>query len=160
MPAIQHDHLLDAALLLIGQPGRPRDANLRRAISTIYYALFHCLAGSNADLLIGGTGAARSGPAWTQTYRALQHGTVRRRCDDRQRIRLFPRGIRLFAQVFCALHTLREEADYNPTASFYTHEVHQWWYYADVAIRSFIRVRSKDRRAFAAYVLLQHRQTK
>lgn len=157
MPAIQHDHLLDAALLLIGQPGRPRDANLRRAISTIYYAVFHCLAASNADLLIGATGSARSEPAWTQTYRALQHGTARKRCDDRQRIGLFPRGIRLFAQVFCSLQALREEADYNPSASFYAHDVYQWWYNADVAIRFFGRVRPKDRRAFAAHVLLAYR---
>ena len=34
--------------------GRPREAELRRTVSTAYYALFHTLARSGADLLVGG----------------------------------------------------------------------------------------------------------
>ena len=45
---------------------------MRRAVSTTYYALFHCMAAAGADLLVGGPGANRSRPAWRQAYRALQ----------------------------------------------------------------------------------------
>ena len=36
-------------------PGAPRQSDLRRAVSTAYCALFHCLARSSADTLVGKT---------------------------------------------------------------------------------------------------------
>jgi uncharacterized protein (UPF0332 family) len=33
--------------------GQPSQEALRRAISTAYYAMFHALANSNADLVVG-----------------------------------------------------------------------------------------------------------
>ena len=36
--------------------GPMSDAAMRRALSTLYYAMFHFLAKSNADLLAGGGG--------------------------------------------------------------------------------------------------------
>ena len=59
-------------------PRRPSQANLRRALSTAYYAVFHCLAATVADALMG---KGRS-DAWHQTYRALEHGSARRACDN------------------------------------------------------------------------------
>ncbi len=70
--------------------GRTRETNIRRAVSTTYYALFHCLATSNANMLVGGPGAHRSQPAWRQAYRALQHGTARQRCERQGIIIKFP----------------------------------------------------------------------
>ena len=55
---------------------KPRQADLKRAISTAYYALFHAMAKNAADLLVG-VGSNRPDKAWTQTYRALQHGMPR-----------------------------------------------------------------------------------
>ena len=58
---------LDLARDILGLTrGRPRQIVLRRAISNAYYALFHCLAESNANLLVGGPNADRSDPAWIQ----------------------------------------------------------------------------------------------
>ena len=45
--------------------GRPRQAELRRAFSTIYYAAFHAFARNNANSLIG------SGPQ----VRKTRHGS-------------------------------------------------------------------------------------
>ena len=36
------------------------EANLRRAVSTTYYALFHCLAACCADMIVGGSGSNRA----------------------------------------------------------------------------------------------------
>ena len=77
--------------------GRPRRADLNRAVSSIYYALFHCLAACGADLLVGRTRGSRSETAWRQTYRALEHGRLRRQCAHTGNIAGFPYEVRKFA---------------------------------------------------------------
>lgn len=52
------DFLDSAANQLQPEPGRPLESDLRRAMSTTYYALFHCLAVCCTDTLIG-KGAVR-----------------------------------------------------------------------------------------------------
>ena len=79
--------------------GRPRETNLRRAVSTSYYALFHCLAACCADVIVGGTRANRSHSAWNHAYRALNHGTARDQCKNRHLIATFPDGIQSFAKL-------------------------------------------------------------
>lgn len=144
------------ALADTGRPGRPRQTDLRRAVSTAYYALFHCLAASCADLLVGGSGADRSKPAWEQTYRALEHGVVRRRCQAAT-IREFPPGIRHFANVFLDQQGKRHRADYAPTDNFPKQIVLQDIHYVVDAIARFQQAPVKDRRAFAVYLLLNLR---
>ena len=61
--------------LLLARAGskRPRQSDLKRAISTAYYALHHALAREAADLLVG-KGVSRSTDAWVQVHRSLEHG--------------------------------------------------------------------------------------
>jgi hypothetical protein len=59
-----------ARKLAKASPQKPRQADLKRAVSTAYYALFHALAKDAADMLVG-VGPSRPDKAWTQTYRAL-----------------------------------------------------------------------------------------
>ena len=59
----------------------PTQTDLRRAVSTAYYALFHCLAAAAADLL---TGNGSRGPEWHQVYRALEHGKARKACQHKR----------------------------------------------------------------------------
>ena len=73
--------------------GRPRRTDLNRAISAIYYALFHTLAAYGADLLVGRTKGLRSEPAWRQVYRALEHGKARKQCERKRYIGKFPKEI-------------------------------------------------------------------
>ena len=136
--------------------GRPRQSNLRRALSTAYYALFHCLANCCADMLVGGPGADRSRPAWHQTYRALQHGFARQRCEHRN-VAGFPGAIRYFARTFVDMQQDRHRADYDPDVSFTKADVIQLIDFAEDAIRSFQQAPARDRRAFAVYVLLPTR---
>jgi hypothetical protein len=62
--------LIRASRLLAG--GQPSPDFLRRAISTAYYAMFHTLATSNANLVVR-TKTAANQSAWTTTYRSLRH---------------------------------------------------------------------------------------
>ena len=47
------DLLVSAEQQLPSGRGRPLQTHLRRTVSTVYYALFHCLARSCADALVG-----------------------------------------------------------------------------------------------------------
>ena len=140
----------------VGMRGRPRQSDLRRAVSTAYYALFHCLALCCADLLVGGPGSNRSQSAWNQTYRALQHGFARQRCDHRN-VADFPSEIRYFARIFVDMQQDHHRADYDPDVSFVKADVTQLIDYAEDAIRRFQQAPARDRRAFAVYVLLPAR---
>ena len=48
-----YDLMEVARALAESDPAPSIQARLRRAVSTAYYALFHCLAASAADLFIG-----------------------------------------------------------------------------------------------------------
>ena len=70
-----------ATLLTLASRDTPEhQENLRRAVSTAYYAMFHTLANSNADTLIGTPpGNTDDEAAWNRTFtvsgtlRAIDH---------------------------------------------------------------------------------------
>ena len=144
-------------LVQVSGRGRPRETNLRRAVSTAYYALFHGLAECCADLLVGGPGANRSQLAWRQTYRALQHGDARQRCERQAIIRRFPTEIQDFAVQFVLMQKERHHADYDPEGVYNKDEVIQNIVESEQCLSRFIKAPAKDRRAFAIYVLLSMR---
>lgn len=133
--------------------GRPRQAALRRALSTVYYALFHCLALSNADTLVGGRGAARSAEAWRQAYRGVNHAQARNRCREAH-AKDFPAEIKDFAEAFVHLQNLRHVADYDPDKRFSKAETVVKILEARSAVDKFNAVAARHRRAFAVYALL------
>ena len=138
--------------------GRPRKADLNRAISSIYYALFHTLAANGADLLVGRTKDLRSEPAWRQAYRALEHGKARNQCRRKEYVAKFPGEVEVYATLFVHMQRLRHLADYDPDASFSRSEVLQWLDDSREVIQDFNRVPDKDLRAFAVYLLLPMRE--
>ena len=137
------------------RPGRPRETDLRRAISTAYYALFHCLAACCADTLVGGPGSNRSMQAWNRMYRSLEHGTIRKRCQHRD-IANFPPAIRFFVNTFVSMQNSRHDADYAPDAEFRKEDVIKDIDRAENAIRAFAGADIADRKAFAVHVLFDH----
>ena len=46
---VAQDLIQTARKLVIGGMGRPLQSDLRRSISTAYYAMFHCVARAYAD---------------------------------------------------------------------------------------------------------------
>ena len=151
--------LLAAARELAGIPGGPppSQASLRRAVSTTYYALFHCMAENCADMLVGTPSSGASRPAWQQAYRALQHGTAKTRCNNQGMVQRFPPEIQEFAGQFVYLQGKRELADYDPAESFDQSAVINDIDLAESAIAQFQQAPERDRRAFAVYVLLNLR---
>ena len=160
-PEVKALDLIITARLLAEQPrrGRPPEANLRRAVSTAYYALFHCLTECCADMLVGGPGSKRDMDAWLQIYRALDHGTARRRCRDTGAISRFHVGIQDFADKFVEMQGLRHSSDYDPSAQVPTRaEVRQYINDAEGVIRRFPNAPIVERRTFAVHVLMSARR--
>ncbi len=144
-------------LLEVNRPGRPRQANLRRATSAIYYEMFHCLARCCADMLLGGRNADRSEPAWRQVYRALEHRAIRQRCNRHEMMQRFPPEIRLFASKLIEMQLKRHNADYDPAGELLKTTVEADIRSATRAVQRFNSAPAKDRRAFAVYLLLNQR---
>ncbi len=156
-PPVQPQDFIDVAReLLASDKGKPRQAFLRRSVSTLYYALFHALARSCADALIGGSNADRSRSAWTQVYRSLDHGFARQQCSN-SRISAFPQEIQDFANLFATMQKKRHRADYNPLERFSKSAVFADIHQTEAVIKGFKTVAIKDKRAFAAFVLLRAR---
>ena len=132
---------------------RPSQANLRRAVSTAYYAMFHCLAGAAADLLIG----RRRSPAWHQVYRALEHGRAKTACRHQQAMQGFPPEIRDFANTFAALQDARHQADYALDVRYDKSDVLVAIERAETVIARFEQADIQHRRGFAAHVLFRRR---
>ena len=150
------DDLLSVADDLISTRSRkPRQSNLRRAVSTAYYAMFHCLARCCADTLVGSRSADRSRPAWRQVYRALEHGFAKNSCRNQTIIKRFPKDIEDFANTFVSLQEKRHLADYDPFSQFTKLEVNSDIAATRDAIERFKSVPIKDRRAFAVFVLFK-----
>ena len=124
MPINPQD-LLDQAKRLIGAVPGAVEADLRRGISSAYYALFHLLIQETMSSVV-------IDPSFRpKVARALQHGSMRNVCDKYnpanpnnlgqyivQEGHGFPQQVitpvlRQVAATFIALYAAREKADYD-----------------------------------------------
>ncbi len=121
--SLHGDLLVQARHLLRKEPRRPKQASLRRAVSTAYYALFHLLVDESSRRLISG-GAQASLRALTA--RAYDHGTMRQASRvfasgglPPTLVAILPQGvppkIGKIAEVFVSLQDVRHRADYDLT---------------------------------------------
>ena len=156
------EHSIEAARLLAGSygtgpaPGRPRQAMLRRAVSTAYYAMFHALCQSNADILVGPTPTAPDTALWVGTYRALDHRSAKNRLNQFVQMRPDP-ALRDFGLLFGNLQEQRTNADYDPSARFVRSQVVNLIDRAEAATRAFSNTSVQTRRAMAVYLLVRPR---
>lgn len=150
------DDLLDIARRLTAS--NPTQTDIRRAISSVYHALFHAVCQSNADTLAGGDPQQRDQLAWRQAYRALEHGYAKQRCQRASSNVRFSPTIQRLAGSFVDMQALRHRADYDPDTSFAQREVLAAINEADDQISRFRNAPERERRAFAVHVLMRERQ--
>ena len=146
-----------ARKLANASPRRPRQADLKRAVSTAYYALFQAIAKDAADM-IAGVGQNRPEKAWVQTYRSLQHSAARLACGS-VRDRGFPQPLITTADTFVKLQVLRHSSDYDPEYRVTRLEVLQVIDLAENAIRFIKSCPRRDRLAFAVLLLFPKPRT-
>ena len=134
---------------------QPLQDSLRRAISTAYYAMFHALASSNADCLVGVPHDPLTGHAWSRVYRGLNHNTAKRNLLQDQH--LFSPRVRYFAATFAQLQDQRHRADYDPDTTFTVPQTLDWIDLAEAAIESFMQTDPEERKMVVIQSLIGRR---
>ncbi|KQT66249.1 MULTISPECIES: hypothetical protein [unclassified Aureimonas] len=132
MAVLNPQHLLDQAERLIEAPpaGPPRQVDIRRAISSAYYAAFHAVLTSVADEFIGGT--KRQANEYQLIYRSISHKALKEllievaKHKPSKRIARhvptdgFGQDLRVIATLLPALQEARHDADYDPAVRLKT----------------------------------------
>lgn len=152
-PNLSASFLRAAKRLTPEAQSKPLQGNLRRAISSCYYAVYHALAKSCADCLVGATKERRPNKAWVEVYRGLSHNLCKDACSTSKNVN-FPEEIHDFADAFRQLQDARENADYNPLVRPTKEDAQFFIGLAEQSIRTLKAVPQKDRKAFAAWVLI------
>lgn len=126
---------------------------LRRAVSCAYYAMFHTLALSNANTLIGASPADQQRWSWQQTYRAADHRPTRNKFSRASLGGRFPIPIRNFGETFADAQQARHSADYNPHSQFHETDVNDLIDRVEIAINDFNQTPDDTRRDLAIHIL-------
>jgi hypothetical protein len=169
LAVLNPEHLIELAIQLRTiRPGRkPRQVDLRRAISTAYYAVFHKVLTAVADEFVGKN--ARNSSRYRLIYRSIDHKAIRRTCEEAYRLKpgqkltkiLPPEGfnqqIRNFASDFMRLQELRHEADYDPGQFVSSVDATFSVYLASSAIAAFESASPDSRKLFLTLILFPPR---
>lgn len=165
MAILNPDHLFDQADKLVAPPpaGPPRQVDLRRAISSAYYGLFHFTLASLADEFVGVT--QRATARYVLVYRGVDHRTLKEICFEVQKpnppqryapyfpANGFGANIQAFATAAIDLQEKRHRADYNPEPRFRTSDARLAIGTARSAIKRFGRASDERRKAFLTLLL-------
>jgi hypothetical protein len=150
--------LLTALKLLEDQSGDPASAaDLRRAVSTAYYALFHFVVQSCVEILIPSSKRPLT-RAKQQAFRSIDHRDVKNACiRSKDPSYGAPQQAVQLADTFLDMNKHRERADYDPSASSDFHPKHVLDLIGECeeAIAEFSSADIDDRRAFAVQVCLK-----
>jgi uncharacterized protein (UPF0332 family) len=162
------DHLFEQAdKLITPQTGRPRQVDIRRAISAAYYAIFHAAITAAADQFVGMTNRDES--RYGLLYRTVDHKWVRELCKEIQKSTLssnfrpytppggFSADITAFAAAVVALQVKRHTADYDVMVRMNRSDAVLAIAEARAALGRFNRASQPERLAFLSLLLFSPR---
>ena len=140
--------LIDSAYHAVNNapPGGPSREAVHRAISTAYYAVFHAINASNADVQHGVPASAATARAWTNTYRRMRHNFAAQSLG--QHFFSLTQNARSLANYFTNLKTARETADYDPNRILTSGDANYWIGEARAALIALQAMTVADRRTF------------
>ena len=163
------EHFFEQAELLVSSSGsrRPRQVDLRRAISDAYYAVFHATLAAAADQTVG-RGRHQSAH-YGLVYRSVDHRVLRELCKEVQKTTTtakyrkyipldgFGPDIGAFAEAVLELQLRREAADYDPLESFKRSDARLAINLGRGALQRFERASKARRDAFLSLLLFPPR---
>ena len=168
--ALAGDLLSQARQLAYREPKRPKQASLRRSVSTAYYALFHLLVDAAAREVVSGT---NSEALRGRVARACDHGNMKRLCQGivtwNEKSPPQPLGallesspsasLRQVAGAFMELQQARHEADYDLTCRLSRDDARELLETAEGAFKAFEGMHRRDgeRRVFVLGVVFHGR---
>jgi uncharacterized protein (UPF0332 family) len=135
------DLLQQAYVLADHESTEPKQASLRRAVSTAYYALFHLLI----DEAVSKWAVERQR---SQLARTFGHERMKKTCaevvkDFRNGIN-YPGGLNTVALNFIQLQDLRHTADYDNSTQWSRTDVHNALALATDAFGAWLAIRTQD----------------
>jgi hypothetical protein len=164
------EHLFEqASTLTLRSRGRPRQADIRRAISAAYYGIFHAIITAAADQFVGGTNRTRR--RYGLVYRSVGHAWLRDLCKEVQKQTLpqkfkayephggFGPNIIAFASAVVELQEKRHAADYDPMIRVNRSDAILAVETARAALRRFRRTTAAGRVAFLSLLLFPPRSS-
>ena len=164
MAIVNPEHLFEQAdaLIQLAAAGPPRQANLRRAISTAYYGLFHATLRAAADLFAGATN--RNEGHYALIYRGIDHKSLRDLCEEVIKTTLpkkyipyvptngFGPNIVAYATAIVELQNKRIAADYDPLFRVTKSDAELLIRTGRAAVARFQKASNARRRAFLTLV--------
>lgn len=160
MPSLASDLILQAKMLARLEAGRPKQASLRRSVSTAYYGLFHFLIEESTYLVVGAAPTDAQNRALIG--RAFIHGKMKNLCQEFTRTQ--PNQIHLLlqpflasantasktslgkvAQTFIDLQEERHSADYDLSVAFSRNDALNSWQRAHDAVQEWNNLLASDR---------------
>ena len=161
--SLHQDLLEQAEHLATLEPKRPRQASLRRAVSSAYYAIFHMLANDAAVKLVPNTPELLR----LQAQRAFAHAEMRNACEQfaksstsifRLLIPPIEAELQSVAEAFVELQHQRHTADYDLSQQFNRIAVLEIIGLAKTAMSDWNKVRNQpNANVFLAALLLNSR---
>ena len=169
MPPPDPTELLDLAKRLALAEGRavPTDTERRRAVSTVYYAVFHKILGAATRRFMGAGQEIVAG--FGILYRSFDHRHMKTACEALRRSTLNDRfsrnlhrttilgDIREFADAFPVPQNDRHLADYDPAAEFSTSNVASLVSVAEAAMPAFDRTDPEEQADVLALLMVRTR---
>ena len=152
------DLLAIAYELMHRDPGRPKQASLKRAISTAYYALFHLVCDDFRKHVINWhVSPERYWDVVTPIYRSLDHGQMKRSFEALRKDAQATAELKQFARIFIDLQAARNSADYDPKPTLRRGSALQLVEQVREAMKIFSALPSGDRRGIVVSFLSKQR---
>jgi hypothetical protein len=164
-----HDDLLAQAWHLAGlDKKRPKQANLRRAVSAAYYALFHLIVGNGGYVM----SPAEPARLRQRVQRMFEHSAMKAVCKKfaKNDLKALPVDLgeliatplepelSAIANTFVEMQELRHQADYDVLATFDRYQVYELIDSVEDAFRKWSSMAGKpNANVFLAAMMLQKR---
>lgn len=158
------DLLAVARLLLSAGSAAPSEAQLRRAVSTGYYAVFHKVLRAGAERFMGADTQMTAG--YNLLYRGFSHARMKSVCVSlnvpmlskllREQLgrAAVSQDMRDFGSIFAILQDARHLADYDPSATFSLSNSTDLVSLAETAMTAFDHIEPDERVDILALMLV------
>jgi uncharacterized protein (UPF0332 family) len=153
---LAEDLLEQANHLARREKGKPKQASLRRAVSTAYYAVFHLLVAE-------AVGTWKRSDQRAKLARAFEHGRMKQASIKTRSAKfdgesaLAVAGLKTVANAFIRLREFRHEADYDDSLRLARTDVVSWIALASDAFASWSAIRNERIAQDYLLALLIHR---
>jgi uncharacterized protein (UPF0332 family) len=137
--------------------GEPSGTDMRRSVSTIYYAVFNHVRAEFSRNVVGARDDA-IGLEWEMAYRFPDHGRLKTAClDVKAATPPFSNLVLEFAAVFVRLQDVRIKADYSSHFAMTHQEAEALVVATEQILLTWAEVSEREQRRFTVFVCLKSR---